>query len=99
MSQAKTITSTSVVPLHPFDETAALDWLRSQPGGRTNLKAAELGRRWGWPRQRTGRYIKAWAKAGLVKRRGKTIAVIDGASVTLVPSDAPGTAAAPVPRV
>jgi len=91
--------STNVSPIRELDDAGALDWLRSQPGGRTKLSAAELGRRWGWPRQRTGRYLKAWAKAGLLKRRGKTIAVVDGTSVTLVPSDAPGTAAAPVPRV
>jgi hypothetical protein len=45
--------------IRPLDETAALDWLRSQPGGRINLTAAELGRRWGWQRQRTGRRLKA----------------------------------------
>jgi hypothetical protein len=95
---AETI-STNVSPIRELDEPAALDWLRAQPGGRTKLSAAELGRRWGWPRQRTGRYLKAWAKAGLLKRRGDTIAVVDGASVALVPSDAPGTAAAPVSPV
>ena len=40
-----------IAPIRPLDEAAALDWLRSQPGGRTNLPAAELGRRWGWPRE------------------------------------------------
>ena len=54
----------------PLDEAAALEWLRSQPGGRTTLPAAELGRRWGWHRQRAGRQLKAWAKAGLVTLRG-----------------------------
>lgn len=90
--------ASAIAPIRPLDEAAALDWLRAQPGGRTKLSAAELGRRWGWPRQRTGRHLKTWAKAGLVKRRGDTIAVVEGASVALVPSDAPGTAAAPVPR-
>jgi hypothetical protein len=66
-----------VLPIRPLDETAALDWLRSQPGGRTNLPAAELGRRWGWPRHRAGRRIKAWARDGIVRRRGKTIAVAE----------------------
>jgi hypothetical protein len=28
----------------PLDEAAALEWLRGQPGRRTNLPAAELGR-------------------------------------------------------
>jgi hypothetical protein len=82
MSQATKITSTSVVPLHPFDETAALDWLRSQPGGRTNLKAAELGRRWGWGRHRPSRRIEAWAKGGLVTRRGNTIIAVMDKPVT-----------------
>ena len=36
-----------IAPIRPLDEAAALDWLRSQPGGRINLPAAELGRRWG----------------------------------------------------
>jgi hypothetical protein len=65
-----------------LEEAAALDWLRSQLGGRINLPAAELGRRWGWPRQGTGRRLKAWTKAGLVTRRGNIITVAD-ASVTL----------------
>jgi len=70
-----------IAPIRPFDEAAALDWLRSQPGGRINLPAAELGRRWGWQRQRTGRRLKAWTKAGLIARRGNIITVPD-ASVT-----------------
>src|SRR6266849_6300037 len=67
--------------IRPLDEAAALDWLRRQPGGRINLPAAELGRRWGWRQQRTGRRLKAWAKAGLVTRHGNIITVAD-ASVT-----------------
>src|SRR5260370_34379062 len=67
--------------IRPLEEAAALDWLRSQPGGRINLPAAELGRRWGWQRQRTGRRLKPWAKAGLVTRHGNIVTVADG-SVT-----------------
>jgi hypothetical protein len=37
-----------VALIRPLDEAAALGWLRRQPGMRTNLPAAELGRRWGW---------------------------------------------------
>jgi hypothetical protein len=70
-----------ISPIRPLDEAAALDWLRSQPGGRIDLPAAELGRRWGWHRQRTGRRLKAWTKAGLVTRRRNIITVAD-ASVT-----------------
>ena len=35
------------VPGHPFDETEALAWLRSQPHGRVTASAAELARQWG----------------------------------------------------
>jgi site-specific recombinase XerC len=41
-----------IASIRPLDEAVALEWLRSQPGRRTNLPAAELGRRWGWRRQR-----------------------------------------------
>jgi len=71
-----------IAPIRPLDEGAALDWLRSQPGGRTNLPAAELGRRWGWHRQRTGRRLKAWTKAGFITRRGNIVTVAGDALVT-----------------
>jgi hypothetical protein len=74
--------ASTITPIRPLDEAAALDWLRSQPGWRTNLPAAELGRRWGWHRQRAGRRLKAWTKAGLVTRRGNTVTVADGVPVT-----------------
>src|SRR5258708_386587 len=77
--------------IRPLEEAAALDWLRSQPGGRIDLPA-ELGRRWGWQRQQTGRRLKPWAKAGLVTRHGNIVTVADG-SVT--PSKA-GPVARPV---
>jgi hypothetical protein len=67
---------------HPFGRStraAALEWLRSQPGKRTNLPAAELGRHWGWQRQRASRRLKAWQKAGFVTRRGNVITVADTA--------------------
>jgi hypothetical protein len=66
-----------IAPLRPLDEAAALEWLRSRPGGRTSLPAAELGRRWGWHRQRANRRVKAWQKAGLVTRRGNVITAAD----------------------
>jgi hypothetical protein len=65
-----------VVPLHPLSEAQALDWLRAQPGGRITASAAELGRRWGWHRQRALRHLKAWAKTGHIKRRGGTVTVV-----------------------
>src|SRR6266853_60269 len=68
-----------IEPIRPLDEVAALEWLRCQPGRLTNLPAAELGRRWGWQRQRASRRLKAWQKAGLVTRRGNAITVADKA--------------------
>jgi hypothetical protein len=48
-----------IAPVRSLDEAAALEWLRSQPGRRTNLPAAELGCHWGWQRQRASRRLKA----------------------------------------
>lgn len=60
-----------------FDDAAALDWLRAQPGGRITACAAGLGREWGWNRMRAGRRLKAWAVAGYINisRSGNTITV------------------------
>jgi hypothetical protein len=63
-------TEDNVTPIRELDEHAALAWLRAQPGGRTNLSDAELGRRWGWNRKRAGRRVRAWVRDGLVTRRG-----------------------------
>src|SRR5690349_13259151 len=57
----------------PFDEMEALAWLRSQPEGIVTASAAELGRRWGWNRMRAGRRLKAWEKAGLIRRNAEEI--------------------------
>src|SRR5258706_16349872 len=70
----------NVAPIRPLDEAAALEWLRGQPGRRTSLPTAELGRCWGWQRQRANRRLKAWQKAGLVTRCGNVIMVADRAS-------------------
>jgi hypothetical protein len=51
-----------------LDEAAALELLRWQLDRCTNLPAAELGRRWGWQRQRASRRLKAWQEAGLLTR-------------------------------
>lgn len=60
-----------------FDDVAALDWLRAQPGARITACAAGLGREWGWNRMRAGRRLKAWADAGYINisRSGNTITV------------------------
>jgi MarR family len=52
--------------------------VRPLPGRLTNLPAAELGRRWGWRRQRASRRLKAWQKAGLVTRCGNVVMMADG---------------------
>src|SRR5258708_2003505 len=68
---------TNVTPLRPLDEAAALAWLRSQPGGRTNLPAAELARRWGWQRYNVTRRLQRWRKDGLVVQRGRALIAVD----------------------
>ncbi len=69
-------------PIRAFDDAEALAWLRRQPGGRTNLPAAELGRRWGWPRWRVGRRLAAWKAAGHIRWLGRTITATAGARST-----------------
>ncbi len=66
----------------PMSEVEALAWLRAQPGGRIIATDAELGRRWDWNRQRVGRRLKAWAKAGRIKRRGDAVTVVEHETVT-----------------
>ncbi|MGJ4886803.1 hypothetical protein ACQR1Y_01335 [Bradyrhizobium sp. HKCCYLRH3099] len=68
---------------HPFDETEALAWLRSQPMGHLTISAAELGRRWGWNRMRTGRRLKAWERAGLIRRNAESIIVTGSVTSTI----------------
>ena len=68
------MTAAGIAPIRPLDEEAALAWLRSQPGGRTTLRAAELGRRWGWHRQRTGRRLEGLADER--KREAGTLAAL-----------------------
>src|SRR5262245_10955309 len=72
------------LPRHPLSEDDALGWLRAQPGGRITATDSELGRRWDWPRQRVGRRLKAWAKAGHIKRRGNTVTITDAEGGTRV---------------
>jgi hypothetical protein len=85
----------NVQPIRTIDDEAALDWLRAQPGGRTKLSDAELGRRWGWKRQRVGRRVKAWAKDGRITRRGNTITYADLGAV--VPPSVPPAVPSLVP--
>jgi len=82
---------TETIPPHPFDELDAVAWLRSQPDGRVTASAAELGRRWGWNRMRTGRRLKAWEKAGLIRRNSG--AIISTTPVTSTVTDVTPTVA------
>jgi hypothetical protein len=82
---------TETIPTRPFDEMEALAWLRSQPEGVVTASAAELGRRWGWNRMRTGRRLKAWEKAGLIRRNAE--AIIATTSVTSTVTDVTPTVA------
>ena len=82
---------TETIPTRPFDEMEALAWLRSQPEGVVTASAAELGRRWGWNRMRTGRRLKAWEKAGLIRRNAE--AIIATTSVTSTVTDVAPTVA------
>ena len=85
---------TETVPARPFDDMEALAWLRSQPDGRVTASAAELGRRWGWNRMRTGRRLKAWQEAGHIRRNAEAIivttsvtpTVTEAVSVTVMPA-------------
>jgi len=78
------LSTANVTPIRPLDEAGALAWLRSQPGGRTNLPAAELARRWGWQRYNVSRRLQRWSRDGLVARRGRTLTAIDVASAKAV---------------
>ena len=59
--------------------------------GAVTASAAELGRRWGWNRMRTGRRLKAWEKAGLIRRNAE--AIIATTSVTSTVTDVTPTVA------
>ena len=66
-----------VLPLRPLTEATALEWLRRQPGGRTTLSGAELGRRWGWPRYNVSRRLQRWRKDGFVAQQGRFLVAVD----------------------
>jgi len=85
-----------VAPLHSFSEQDALEWLRSQPDGRTKLMPAELGQRWRWNALTVGRRLSKWKKTGLITKRGNVITVVDGAEIS-TPRPAPRPKATPRP--
>ena len=66
---------TELVPVRPFADAEALDWLRSQSDGRITASAAALGRQWGWNRVRASRRLKAWHAAGYIRRHDDTGAI------------------------
>jgi low affinity Fe/Cu permease len=65
----------TTVAIPALSEEEALAWLRRQPDGRITANNAELGRAWNWHRQRVGRWLKSWEKAGFVRRMGKVVVV------------------------
>lgn len=70
----------------PLSEDQAIAWLRAQ--GRVTVTAAELGRRWGWHRQRVGRRLRAWHMAGEIQwfEAEKTIVTpVTPVTVTVTP--------------
>ena len=84
-------TDDNVSPIRPLGEEEAIAWLRAQPGGRTNLSDAELGRRWGWNRKRVGRRLTAWANDGRISRRGNVTTAVP----TPVPTELDGEGVPP----
>jgi hypothetical protein len=92
MSQAKTITTMSLVPIHQLDEAGALNWLRQ--AGRAEVESiAALGRQWGWKRERTSKAIARWECAGHIVREpgagGNVVIRIPGALPATVPAIVP----------
>jgi hypothetical protein len=90
---------TETAPARPLDDMDALAWLRSQRDGRVTASAAELGRKWGWNRMRTGRRLKAWQEAGHIRRNAEAIIVTTSATPTVTEAlDVTVTPAATVAR-
>src|SRR5215470_11680704 len=78
-----------------LSDSEALDWLRSQPGGRATANHGVLAERWGWSRYRVARRLKMWQAAGLIIRYRKVLTV-EAKDETPVASIAPPPAPAPV---
>jgi hypothetical protein len=76
-TEPENVAAPNVTPIRPLDEAAALAWLKTQPGGRTDLPAAELARRWGWQRYTVTRRLQRWSRDGLVVRRSRFIIAAD----------------------
>ena len=84
---------TEIIPTRPFDDGEAIAWLRSQPDGRVTASAAELARQWGWNRMRAGRRLKAWQKAGHIRRNAEEIIVTTPVTPTV--TEIPGATGTP----
>jgi hypothetical protein len=74
----------NLIALHPLSEYDALEWLRA--GKRITASGEELARRWGWDGARVRRRLEAWNRAGYIRRRGKTITVVEATTAAL-PTD------------
>jgi hypothetical protein len=67
----------NVTALRPLSDSEALDWLRSQPGGRISAKPGALGRRWNWHHRKVSGRLSVWSRQGLITKRRNSIAVVD----------------------
>jgi hypothetical protein len=83
------LTMTETIPTRPFDDGDAIAWLHSQPDGRVTASAAELARQWGWNRMRAGRRLKAWQKAGHIRRNAEEIIVTTPVTPTVTETPEP----------
>ena len=59
------MTVSHLASVRPLTEVQAFAWLQAQ--GRVTVTAAELGRRWGWHRQRVGRRLRSWHSKGEIQ--------------------------------
>jgi hypothetical protein len=76
MTINQSIATADIAPLRPFDDAAAIEWLRAQ-GGSTKLKPGELGKLWGWDKMAVGRRLAFWERRSLIARKRGTITVLD----------------------
>jgi hypothetical protein len=65
----------------PFTDDEVLHWLRSQPGGGTDLSQKALAGLWQWRPQRVSKRLQAWQDAGTIVREGKLLRLADVAPI------------------
>jgi hypothetical protein len=60
--------------MQQFSDEQALAWLRERV--RITAPASHLARGWGWHERRTRRKLQSWERAGLIRRKRKSISVV-----------------------